>query len=167
MNSITYPLLLLGLVAILPIIENIISATDYSSYLSNQDYMREFSIGSVAKRALFVILWIICLSKKNDDADRRSIILGLMFSSVSLFCTIMSFKIPGMGRMGYYFFDVNNFMIIGMLPKRFSSKKMATLGIAVVYMLLWWNMTCVPNDPAGVYPYKSNIMTMLNDGGEI
>ena len=165
-RGVAYPLLLLLLVVLSPIVERIISITDYSDYLSNALFVRDFSIGSILKRAMFVVLWAICSNKNNDQKDKNMILYGLMLSSVSLFCTIMSFKVPGMGRMGYYFFDINNFMIIEYLPRRFNMQKLATIGMVVVYVFLWWNMTYIPNDPSGVFPYKSSSIVILNEKGQ-
>ena len=81
---------------------------------------------------------------------------------ISLILTITSFKIPGTGRLGYYFNNISYFLLIFEIPKAFCQKKEIMIGILIIVSLLWWNMTAVPNDSSQVYPYKSDIVTWLN-----
>lgn len=161
-KDIAWPAIILLMLIVTPVLDKIIALTDYSGYLDNEEFFREFSIESILKRVFFVVLWIICWSRKNSDEYKDNILFGLIISSVSVYCTILSFFIPGMGRLGYYFFNLNNFLTIKDFPKRFKPKWPVLLILIAIYIFLWWNMTCVPNDLSGVYPYESDIIKYLN-----
>ena len=99
-------------------------------------------------------------SKNREDANLAW--FGLSLSIISLFCVYESFSYSGMGRIGYYFTDLSNFIIIREFIKRFKQKRLIMLLLLFVFGFLWWNMTCVQNDPSSVYPYTSSAFNFLN-----
>lgn len=143
-------------------LDQIISISDYSQYLGNTAYMRTFSINSIIKKVLFVIMWMICIGVKKEEKYHNNILMGFIYSIIALFSTIASFFIPGMGRMGYYFTDLSNFLVVKEFPKVFKQKIIVSFGLLVLFAFLWWNMTAVEDDTSAVYPYRSDIVEFLN-----
>lgn len=154
--------IVLLLLIITPFVDNLISHSIYSQFLNDNVYMKELSVGSILKRMIFVIMWMMCINKGNTVKNSKEIILGLIIAIFSLYCTIMSFIIPGMGRLGYYFYDLGSILIFYYFPFRFKQKYFVEILMILLYMGLWWNMTAVPNDSSNVYPYKSEIINFLN-----
>ena len=155
-------LFILALIAVTPIASNIIEHTIYSSYVGNTLFMKNFSLGSIVKRLIFVFMWLLCLSKSKDNNFYKESLIGLLISIFSLYCTILSFSIPGMGRLGYYFYDISCFLIVYKLPFLFKQRKLIYFLVLTLYVILWWNMTAVDNDSSEVYPYKSDVLNFLN-----
>lgn len=155
-------LTILLLLIVTPFIDNLVSHSIYSNFLSDDAIVKQFSIGSIVKRFVFFIMWIMCINKANSSKKLNDISVGIIISIFSLYCTIMSFVIPGMGRLGYYFYDLNCILIFYYFPFKFKQKKFVTVMTILMYLGLWWNMTAVPNDTSNVYPYKSEIINFLN-----
>lgn len=143
--------------------DRIIGLTSYKFYLNNVDYMREFSIGSIIKRLFWVLISISLLrvisSKSFIKVDTE---MSLYMFIYTVLFTIMSFYIPGMGRLGYYFYDFGVFLIIPGFIRLIRPRRIAYLIFFFILFVFWWNMTCVPNDSSGVYPYMSEIANFLN-----
>lgn len=150
------------LVLISPFIDKIIGSSMYSSYLTYYENFKGFSFMSLVKKLFFVILWLFCVFKSKNREDSNIAWFGLLLSIISLFCVYESFTYSGMGRIGYYFTDLSNFIIIREFIKRFKQKKLVTMLLLFVLGFLWWNMTCVPNDLSSVYPYTSSSFNFLN-----
>ncbi len=145
-----------------PFIDKIIGSSMYSNYLTYHENFKGFSILSLVKKLFFVVLWLFCVLKSKDKEDSNLAWFGLYLSIISLFCVYESFTYSGMGRIGYYFTDLSNFIIIREIIKRFKQKYLVTMLLLFVFVFLWWNMTCVPNDPSSVYPYTSSSFDFLN-----
>ncbi|MDE6141342.1 MAG: EpsG family protein, partial [Bacilli bacterium] len=161
-KGVLIPLIFISLFTLSPLLIQLISVTSYSSYLTSTEFMREFSWASILKKLIFVIMWMFCTMMKKDSKFKETSQMGLTFSLLSLFLTILSFSIPGMGRVGYYFAYLVNFLTIKEFPKIFKQKRFVTALLLLLYTFLWWHMTVVPNDPSAVYPYKSDIFDFLN-----
>ena len=145
-----------------PLLEKIVSNSYYSYYLNNEN-SREFSIGTIIKKTFFVAIWAICLIINKDKGKRLNITIGLIISILSLYCAIMSFIVPGLGRLGYYFTDLMYFLLIDYIPSVFKQKKIIAFLLIIVLSILWWKMTKVEDDPAKVYPYSSSSIQFLNE----
>lgn len=154
--------LIVTLLLFLPLVDNLISLSGYSYYIEAGFNYRDFSINSIAKKFLFVTMWGITFFLK-DEIDRNKSASGLIYSILALYCTFLSFSLPGMGRLGYYFTDLQNFLIVGHFYKVFKQKRFMSLLTFALFAILWWDMTTVENDSAKVYPYKSEIVRFLNE----
>lgn len=157
-------ILLVFLIGVTPILNKIISNSYYSYYLDTEDNYRDFSLLSILKKMVFLLLWIFCLikSKKNKNTN---IIFGLIISTISVYCTIVSFKIPGMGRVGFYFNDLQYFLIMMYFPKIFKQKQIITVCLVILLTFMWWKMTKISDDSSEVYPYQSDMIVFLNEKG--
>lgn len=153
---------ILLLAIIFPFLTKIISSSSYSYYIE-EAIDRDFSLGSIIKKVIFVIPWILFLVKEKKTKDRNELIVNLILAIIALYCTVTSFVIPGMGRLGYYFSDLIYFLIIEYIPKYFKQKYFAMATVFALLIVLWWKMTYVKNDPASVYPYESDILSILNE----
>lgn len=142
--------------------DNIVSLTSYSDYLIRTDLMRNFSIGSILKKMFWVILGMICLIAGKDTERNSNTTIAVIFAFSSLILTITSFRIPGTGRLGYYFNDIMYFLLIFEIPKAFKEKKEVMFTLLIILTILWWNMTVVDNDSSRVYPYCSDSVQFLN-----
>lgn len=160
--SLKLVILIVPLLLFLPIVDNLISLSGYSYYIEAGFNYRDFSINSITKKLLFVVMWGLTFTLK-DEIDRNKSASGLIYSIIALYCTFLSFSFPGMGRLGYYFTDLQYFLIVGHFYKVFKQKRFMSLMTCALFALLWWDMTKVENDSAKVYPYKSEIVTFFNE----
>ena len=143
--------------------DKFIALTSYSDYLESENLMRTFSIGSILKKLFWIGLGIISIRyRSNDEKKYNNVLVGTILAVVSLILTILSFKIPGTGRLGYYFNDVSYFLLVQAIPQSFKQKKEVLIALILILALLWWNMTAVDNDSSKVYPYHSDLVLFLN-----
>ena len=156
-------IILLGLFATI-FMDKIVSITSYSEYLNQSNLMRDFSVGSILKKLFWVALGGFCILSINKQSkiDNKNFIIALIISIISLMLTITSFKIPGTGRLGYYFNDISYFLIIYEISNTFKQRKFVLIVLITLLFGLWWNMTAVKNDSSNVYPYKTSIIKFLN-----
>lgn len=161
---------ILGIFAIISLLsffsEQIIGVTSFDYYIDNVNYMREWSIGSILKQLFWVAIAIFTfLNVKNKKSCGKCVVdseLSIYLFVFSLMLILMSFSIPGMGRLGYYFYDLAIIITTPNLLRIAKPKWMMFVLLTILLFYLWWHMTCVPNDSAGVYPYKSNLVHFLN-----
>lgn len=153
-------ILILGMILASVLMRYIVSFSSYSDYLYLDD--REFSIGSIIKRLFWIFLVLLGFRVSHEKKIKDKFIISLIFLLISLFTTITSFTIPGTGRLGFYFTDVSYFLFIFDIPKYFRQKKSVFLLVFTALISLWWISTAVPNDSSRVYPYKSDIIDVLN-----
>ena len=142
-------------------IEQIVRLTSYADYIDRGSLIRDFSINSLLKKLFWILLatfstYFIKNNKKNV------LTIGNILMVVSLALTICSFKIPGTGRLGYYFLNMSYFLIIPEIPYAFKEKKFVSTILLFVTIFFWFNMTYIKNDSSQVYPYKSEIIEWLN-----
>ncbi len=142
--------------------DKIVMLTSYSKYLNMSNFMRNFSWGSILKIIFWIGLGILSYNKIVDKEHKLDTIIAILFASISLVLTITSFKIPGTGRLGYYFIDLFYFLIIFEIPKSFKQRKIILFIVVSILAILWWKMTAVENDISKVNPYKSDIINFLN-----
>ena len=141
-------------------ITKIISATSFAFYLNNETLMRTFSVGSIIKRLFWLLLSLFILSYSKKDRNENS--MAVFMSLFALVFTIMSFSIPGTGRLAYYFGDFCLFLCVPAFIKVLKPHWIPKALILILLFGLWWNMTCVPNDSSNVYPYMSSLCPFLN-----
>lgn len=142
--------------------DNIVALTSYSDYLIRTDLMRNFSLGSILKKVFWVMLGMICLNIGKDTERNHNTTIAVIFAFISLILTITSFRIPGTGRLGYYFNNISHFLLIFEIPKAFKEKREVMFTLLIILTVLWWNMTAVDNDSSKVYPYCSDYVQFLN-----
>lgn len=142
--------------------DKIVMLTSYSRYLNMVNLMRSFSWLSLLKIIFWIVLGIFCYRFGNDKEHKENTIIAVVFLLISLVLTITSFKIPGTGRLGYYFLDLAYFIIVFEIPKAFKQRKFILAIIILILFALWWNMTAVDNDSSRVYPYESDVIDFLN-----
>lgn len=143
--------------------EKIISFTSYAYYLNNQELMREFSFGSVLKRVFWVIAaYLTNRLMHSGNSHYKDSEMSIYMFLYALILNFMSFHIPGMGRLGYYFYDFALFLLIPIIPKMVKPKMIGNIIIFLILFSFWWNMTFIVNDSSGVYPYKTEIFHLLN-----
>ncbi len=142
--------------------DKIVMLTSYSKYLNLSNFMRSFSWGSILKIIFWIVLGILSYNKGVDKEHKQDTLIAIMFAIISLVLTITSFKIPGTGRLGYYFTDLFYFIIIFEIPRSFKQRKTILFFVVSILALLWWKMTAVENDISRVNPYKSDIIKFLN-----
>lgn len=141
-------------------VKPLVSLTAYSNYLELSS--RAFSVGAILKRVFWLVLIILCRDKVKDNEYSNNLSVITILLIVGLLTTIMSFYTSGVGRIGYYFIDLANFLIILEVPKKFSEKKLILIVLLIIYGVLWWKSTCVVDDPSRVYPYRSDMVDFLN-----
>lgn len=147
--------------------EQIIGVTSFDYYIDNANYMREWSIGSILKQLFWVAIAIFTFLNvtKNKKLRGKRVVdaeLSIYLFVFSLMLIFMSFSIPGMGRLGYYFYDLAIIITIPNLLRIAKPKWIMFVLLNILLFYLWWHMTCVPNDSAGIYPYTSNLVHFLN-----
>lgn len=153
-------LLIMGLIIISIFMKYIVSFSSYSEYLYLD--IREFSIGSIIKRLFWIFLVLIGLIVSNEKSLKDKFTISIIFLLISFFTTLTSFSIPGTGRLGFYFTDIAYFLFVFDIPKCFKQKKIVSFFVFMMLIGLWWISTAVPNDSSRVYPYKSDIIEVLN-----
>lgn len=153
-------LLIMGMVVATFSMKYIVSISSYSEYLFLDS--REFSLGSIIKRIFWIMLVLIGYRFNREKQNSENYTISLIFLLISLFTTLTSFAIPGTGRLGFYFTDIAYFLFIFDIPKYFKQKNMIYLFVFITLFGLWWISTAVPNDSSRVYPYKSDIIDVLN-----
>lgn len=142
--------------------EKIVGLTSYASYIERSSLIREFSINSILKKVFWIALAGFNTFFIKDEKKKNNLIIGNVLMIISLALTICSFKIPGTGRLGYYFLNMSYFLIIPEIPHAFKERKFVMTVLLFVVIYFWFNMTCVKNDSSQVYPYKSEIVEWLN-----
>lgn len=141
----------------------IISHSIYYTYLNNTGLMRAFSWGSILKSFFWVMISGIAVIYKKKSKEDWKVEISFLLFFYSFLLILVSFKIPGMGRLSYYFTDLALILYIPIIPTLFKQKVFMKAICLLTLGMLWWNMTFIPNDPARVYPYESEVATYLND----
>ena len=166
-NSKKYKLIYILAIIILCVIatifmEKIVGLTSYSSYIDRSSLIREFSINSILKKLMWILLAGVSTVFISDSCKKNNLIIGNILMIISLALTFCSFKIPGTGRLGYYFLNMSYFLIIPEIPNAFKEKKFMANILLIIVIFFWVNMTHVKNDSSQVYPYKSDKIEWLN-----
>ena len=166
-NSKKYKLIyILGIVAgsVLATIfmEKIVGLTSYASYIDRSSLIRDFSINSILKKVFWISLACLATIFVKDDKKKNNLVIGNVLMIISLALTMCSFKIPGTGRLGYYFLNMSYFLIIPEIPYAFKEKKVISTVLLGIIIFFWFKMTYVENDSSQVYPYKSEKIEWLN-----
>ena len=117
--------------------EYFISLTKFNYYISNVKYMREFSIASIAKQLFWVVIafftfYLVVRNKNNNIGCSVNSELCMYLFVFSTFFTFMSFKIPGMGRLGYYFYDLAIILLLPVLRNKIKPRWAGTMLIIIL-----------------------------------
>lgn len=153
---------LASIVIVSVFMERIVSLTFYARYLDLTEISRGFSMGSLVKNAIWILLAVFYAFLFSGDKEIEIIQMNTLLAIIYMSLTITSFKIPGTGRLGYYFINLYYFNMVPIFRKLFSQKLLASILFFILLAYLWWHMTAVPNDASGVYPYISDLYTFLN-----
>lgn len=161
-NKELFLILTIVLIAIVPLLlDRLIGLTIYSEYLTRESLMRDFSFGAILKKVFWLLLSIFTLFRFKNQNLKDDMTISMFLILISLVLTFTSFTIPGTGRLGYYFNNLFYFLSIPDIPKVFKQKNIAMVSLLSILVLFWWNMTAVENDSSRVYPYKSDLVKVL------
>ena len=139
----------------------------YSFYIDSQYAVSTFSILSLLKNCIWLVMALIIYlhaRKINDKKDRHLAYLVLAVMNIIIY--LMSMKVGTFGRLSYYFLFVVYFEVISNISKAFKQKHLINVGVTILLILLWINMTVINNQGDKTYPYKSDVIYFLNDNNE-
>ena len=148
-------ILLPNLISLLPI--------KYSNYLESR-FVSSVNFYSLVKKVIWIIPIIICLLRiRHCNSEKKN---DLLFSMLLIILDVLTYligiRVPTVSRLALYFTNISCFVYFPYILKMFKPRLFSQTLFIFVMIFLWWHMTT--NDrSANIYPYKSEIITFLND----
>ena len=139
----------------------------YSYFLNREVTQDVLSIVlSIIKKVFWLFLIIVGYSNKIKDNYKEAMVVAFVLIVYDIAFYTTSLYVSAVGRIGYYFLYVAYFEFLPIISKRFLQKKTVNIIIIAILCLLWYKMT-IDDVESWVYPYKSKIITILDESDKI
>ena len=136
----------------------------FYGYLSSS-YYNQNGLSISKANLMFRAIWIFiafCISQITKEQETKTY---LKFLCIELGLYFISFKLPPVMRLGYYFTYPALLSMIPRTDKIFKSEKYNKIGantLIIVFLFVYWYFTFVMHgDAGGTYPYASDIINQL------
>ena len=136
----------------------------YSIYINNANYITSFNILSFVKIAIWLlpIFFLINLIKNKDSIKFKDLKLSIILIIFSIVIYLIGIEVPTFSRLSLYFSDIASFIYIPYLVKCTNPKVISLISFSIILIFLWWHM--ITNDKsAQIYPYRSELVSFLNE----
>lgn len=145
-----------GLLKILP--------SRFIYYLNSNFAISAFTLLGLLKKLIWIIFACIYLNRyKIKNSENYHIVLfSALLLLIDTIFYFMGIKISSAARIGYYFLYTGYFIFIPKIKEVFKEKTFINIVIITLLMFFWYNMTVNNYQIDKTYPYKSDIIEILN-----
>lgn len=134
----------------------------YANYLGNE-YVSSVNIFSAVKKIIWLIPITFYLFRiKNKKSEKyNDLLLSAFLVVIDISIYLIGIKVPTVSRLSLYFSNISAFIYFPYLLKMFKPNLISKILFFTIMIFLWWHMTAYDKS-AGIYPYKTDIVPILN-----
>lgn len=134
----------------------------YSRYLSSS-YTSSVNILSIIKKIIWIFPMLLCIrdTVNRNNNDYKYIKFSFYLCIFDVLTYLIGIVAPSVSRISLYFSDILYFTLIPRISENIKPAVFINTILCSLLILFWWKTTTAP-DEADVYPYKSDIVTILN-----